>query len=154
MRRIHALALAAGLLALGGAATADEKADKQALKELEGTYVLVALEGKGLKLGEDDFQKVPEADRKIVIKGDQISSTFGGKEDKGTLKLDPAQKPAHLDIAVVRDGKTEVNYGIYKIEKDVLTLCAIERGEAKDRPKEFKVDGKEILMTLKKQDKK
>ena len=78
MRPIHALALAVGLCALGAAA-ADEKADKQAqaLKELEGTYLVVGLEGKGIKLSEEDFQKVPDADRRIVIKGDQIVATFG-----------------------------------------------------------------------------
>jgi uncharacterized protein (TIGR03067 family) len=156
MRPIYALALAVGLLALGAVAPADEKADKaaQALKELEGTYLVIALDGKGLKFTEEDFQKVPDADRRIVIKDDLITSSLGGKEDKATIKLDPTQKPAHIDLVVAREGKTETNYGIYKLEEDVLTICAIERGEAKDRPKEFKADGKEIVMVLKKQKKK
>ena len=152
MRPIHALALALGLVALGGTATADEKADKQALKDLEGTYLLIGLEGKGLKLKEDDFKKVPEAERKIVIKGDQIISYFGGKEDPATLKLDASQKPAYLDVTSTKNGKTEVNYGIYKLDDGVLTVCALEKGEAKDRPKEFKGDDKTIMMTLKKKD--
>ena len=153
MRPVYALALAIGLVALGGAATADEAADKQALKDLEGSYVLIALEGKGLKLTEEDFKKIPEADRKIVIKDSKIISYFGGKEDPGELKLDAAQKPGHMDVSSTKGGKTEVNYGIYKYADGVLTVCALEKGEAKDRPKEFKVEGKEIMMTLRKQKK-
>ena len=152
MRPIYALALALGLVALGGAARADDEANKKALKDLEGTYLLIGLEGKGLKVTEEDFKKVPDADRKIVIKGDQIVSYFGGKEDPAALKLDAVQKPAHMDVTSTKGGKTEVNYGIYKLDNGVLIVCALEKGEAKDRPKEFKVDGKEIMMTLKKQD--
>ena len=151
MRSIYALALAAGLLALGTATAADDTPDQKALKELEGTYLLVGLEGKGVKLGEEEFMKVPDADRKLVIKGDKIIAFTSGKEDAGTIKLDPAQKPAFIDITTNKGGKTEVNYGIYKFEHGVLTICALEKGEAKDRPKEFKVDGKEIMLTLKKQ---
>jgi uncharacterized protein (TIGR03067 family) len=151
MRSIYALALAAGLLALSTATAADEP-DKKALKELEGTYLLIGLEGKGVKLDEAEFKKVPEADRKFVIKGDQFISFAGGKEDPATIKLDPTKKPAFIDITTAKGGKTEVNYGIYKLENGVLTICALEKGEAKDRPKEFKVDSKEILLTLKKQD--
>jgi uncharacterized protein (TIGR03067 family) len=151
MRPVHVFALAVGLLALGGAAGADEKADK-ALKELEGTYLVIGLEAKGLKLTEDDFKKTPDADRQMVIKGDQIVSRLGGKDDPATIKVDATQKPAHIDITSTKgNNKTEVNYGIYKLENDVLTICATANAEAKDRPKEFKVDDKVILLVLKKQ---
>jgi uncharacterized protein (TIGR03067 family) len=152
MRPIHAFALVVGMLALGGAATADENADKTALKELEGTYLLVSVEGKGQKYTEEDFKKVPDAERKLVVKGDQVVSYFAGKENPATVKLDASQKPAHLDFTITKDGKTEVNYGIYKLENGVLTICALEKDEAKDRPKEFKTTGKEFLLVLKKLD--
>ena len=152
MRPIHALALAIGLVALGGAARADDEANKKALKELEGTYLLIGLEGRGLKLTEEQCKKIPDAERKLVIKGDQIVSYFGGKEDPATAKLDAAQKPAHLDLTSTKGGKSEVNYAIYKLDNGVLTMCALEKGEAKDRPKEFKGDDKTIMMTLKKKD--
>jgi uncharacterized protein (TIGR03067 family) len=154
MRSLTIFAVAVGLLALTGGATADEKADKQALKDLEGTYALVSLEAPGLKFTEEQLKKVPEADRRVVIKGEQITVSFGGKDDTATIKLDAAQKPAHITITATKDGKTEVNYGIYKFENGVLTLCSTEKGEAKDRPKEFKFDGKEIVWVLKKLDKK
>jgi uncharacterized protein (TIGR03067 family) len=150
MRPIPVFTLAIGLFALGSLARADEKTDK-ALKELEGTYLVIGLEAKGLKLTEDDFKKTPDADRQMVIKGDQIVSRLGGKEDPATIKVDAAQKPAHITITSAKGGKTEVNYGIYKLENDVLTICATANAEAKDRPKEFKADDKVIVLVLKKQ---
>jgi uncharacterized protein (TIGR03067 family) len=152
MRLTYALALAAGLCALGSAAAQDTP-EKKALKELEGSYLLIGLKGKGSDLSEDDFKKVPDADRKLVLKGDQLTPFGGGKEDSATIKLDVSKKPAHIDLTTFKGGKTEVNYGIYKFENGVLTICTVEKGEAKDRPKEFKSEGKEILLTLKKQDK-
>ncbi|MBM3981254.1 MAG: hypothetical protein FJ304_13390 [Planctomycetes bacterium] len=162
MRPVFALALLTGL-ALAGATTADEKDDK-ALKELEGTYLLVGLEGKGLKLTEEDFMKVEDGDRKIVIKGGQIVAFQKGKEDPAKLKIDVSKTPAHIDITSTKDKKDEVNYGTYKFEKvkmkdkddkeivvEVLTICAVEMGDAKDRPKEFKVNDKELLIVLHKQ---
>lgn len=150
MRTVLVLGLA--LVALAGtAATADEKNDK-ALKELEGTYLLIGLEGKGLKLTEDDFKKVDDAERKIVIKGDQIIAVNKGKEDPAKIKIDASKSPALIDITSTKDKKDEVNYGIYKVEKDgTLVICAIEKGDAKDRPKEFKVNEKEIIIKLQKQ---
>ncbi len=152
MRPIYFFALVVGLLALGGAATADEKADKQALKDLEGTYAIIGLEGKGLKVTEEDIKKMPDAERKIIIKGDQIISYFGGKEDPATIKLDASQKPPFIEVSTTKGGKAYVNYGIYKVADGVLTICTLETGDAKDRPKEFKGDEKMIMMVLKKQD--
>jgi len=152
MRRVSVLAFAIGLVALCGTTKADEEADKKALKELEGNYLLVGLESKGFKLTEEDINKnIKEDERKIVIKGDQIIATSGGKEDPATIKLDASKKPPQIDITSTKDGKTETNYGIYKLENGVLTICATEKGEAKDRPKEFKADDKSLMIVLKKQ---
>lgn len=147
MRAPFALALVVALV--GGAAVAD---DKEALKQLEGTYLLVGLEAKGLKLDAEKLKGTDPLERKIVIKGDQIIAYMkGGKEDPGTIKLDASKSPPHIDITSTKDGKTEVNYGIYKFEKGVLTICTLERGDPKDRPKEFKADDKALLLVLEKQ---
>lgn len=154
MRLASALVLALGLVAAGGTSLADDKANAKALKDLEGTYLLVGLEGKGLRLTEDDFKKVDDSERKIVIKGDQIIAINKGKEDPAKLKIDVSKAPFHIDITSTKDKKDEVNYGIYKVDKDgTLTICAIEKGDAKDRPKEFKVNDKELMIVLKKQSK-
>lgn len=145
MRTACAIALVA---ALGGTIAAD---DKEALKALEGTYLLVGLETKGVKLTPDVLKKEDPAERKLVIKGDQILATTKGKDDPATIKIDASKTPPHIDITSVKDGKTEVNYGIYKFEKDVLTICALEKGDAKDRPTKFDAGDKYLLLVLERQ---
>ena len=149
MRSMFMYALVAGLV---GATAAGAKDEKDALKELQGTYLIVGLEGKGLKITEEDLKKFgKEDDRKVVIKGNQIIATQKGTDDPATIKLDPSKSPAHIDLTSMKDGKPEVDYGIYKYEKGILTICAGEKGEAKDRPKAFKADDKLLIMKLQKQ---
>lgn len=150
---MHRFALAAGLLALAvsGSSRADEKDVAKALKALEGTYVIAGIEGEGIKLSEDDIKKfIPETERKVTIKGNQIIAQKGGKEDPATMKIDPTKKPAVMDISSKENGKDETSYGIYKLEGTTLTICTVEKGAEKDRPTAFKAGGKTILLTLKK----
>lgn len=146
-----AVALAIMAFSLVGLARADEKDDKKALKDLAGEYLIIGIEAKGMKFGEDDLAKFSKGDdRKVTIKDDQIIARFGGKEDPATIKIDASKNPPQIDLTSTKDGKKEINYGIYKLEKDVLTICATEKGEPKDRPKEFKAEGNAIILTLKK----
>jgi uncharacterized protein (TIGR03067 family) len=139
-------------VSLGGLVRADEKDDKKALKDLAGEYLIIGIEAKGVKFGEEELAKFAKGDdRKVTIKDDKIIARLGGKEDPATIKLDASKTPGHIDLTSTKDGKTEVNYGIYKVEKDVLTICAAEKGEPKDRPKEFKAEGTVIILILKKQ---
>lgn len=147
MRALFAIALVA---ALGGTTVAD---DKEALKALEGTYLLVGLEAKGLKVGADALKKEDPAERTVVVKGDQMIAKIKGKDDKlkddpATIKLDTSKMPAHIDLTSMKDGKPEVNYGIYKLEDGVLTICALEKGDAKDRPAKFEVGDKYLILVF------
>ncbi|MCI0704261.1 MAG: TIGR03067 domain-containing protein [Planctomycetia bacterium] len=146
MRALPAFALI-GLLAFSGSAVADEKDRKATLKQLEGTYLIIGFDGKGLKLTEDDFKPLPDVERKIVIKGDQIIANLKGKEDVATIKLDPSQKPPHFTVI---DKNNTKDYGIYKFENGLLLICSTEGGLEEDRPKEFKGSDKAVLITLKK----
>lgn len=112
-------------LSLVGLTRADEKDDKKALKDLAGEYLIIGIEAKGVKLGEDDLAKFAKGnERKVTIKDDQIIARFGGgKEDPATIKLDSSKNPPHIDLTSTKDGKKEINYGIYKVENDVLTIC-------------------------------
>jgi uncharacterized protein (TIGR03067 family) len=145
MRALFAVAL---LAALGGTAASD---DKDALKALEGTYLLVGLETKGIKVGPDMLKNEPAADRTVVVKGDQMIAKTGGKDDPATIKIDTSKNPAHIDLTSMKDGKPEVNYGIYKLEKDVLTICALEKGDAKDRPTKFEPGDKYLILVFERQ---
>jgi len=145
-------ALIVGLVCVTvGVVKADENAEKKALKELEGEYVLIGMESKNLKLSEDDLKKGKAEDSKFVIKGDQMIAYNKGKDDPATIKLDPTTTPRQLNLTSKgKDGKTEYGYGIYKFEDGVLTICAVMDGEAKDRPKEFKVGEKVMIMRFRK----
>ena len=131
----------------------DKKDDKKPAK-LDGKYLITAMEFGGEKIPADFLEKAPEAERTIVIKGDQIIATKGGKEDPATIKLDASKTPAHITFTSKKDGKEETIYGIYKLDGDTLTICAVEGKEA-DRPKEFKTEkgSMAMMLTLKKKDK-
>src|SRR5688500_17937789 len=108
------LLTAAVLFAAAAGVTAADDAEK-ALKELEGSYTVKAL-SKGGNPAPDEAIKGIEA---FIIKGDAITvKTADGGEKKAKFKLDPKQKPAHIDLTPT-DGpkKDEVMKGVYKFEK-------------------------------------
>jgi uncharacterized protein (TIGR03067 family) len=119
--------------------------------ELEGTYLMIGIEGRGQKLTEADLRKVDKDERKFVIIGNQFIAWNKGKSEPSTIKLDDSQKPAHFDIVSTKDGVPEVNYGIYKFEDEILMICMTEKNDPADRPKEFKSDAKSLVLTLRKQ---
>jgi uncharacterized protein (TIGR03067 family) len=76
---------------------------------------------------------------KVVVKGDRVALHFRGDE-AGTFTLDPKADPPTIDITLDMKnlGKDVVVKGVYKLEKDKLTVCF--GLNATDRPKAFKVE--------------
>jgi uncharacterized protein (TIGR03067 family) len=138
-----AAAGAAFVVMAGGAVLADEKA----LKELAGKYQAVAVV-EGGKDRPDGFVKGVTA----TVAGDELTITVAGKggPKRARIAVDPAKKPAHIDISPA-DGpeKGKTFPGIYKLEKGELTLAFTETA---DRPTEFKGDAGVILIRFKKAD--
>ena len=145
MRAVYAL-----VFVLGGAALADDKVDPAPIKAVEGECVLSGFDGKGAKFTKADLKKLPTARRDAVVTGDKITAEFGGKKETATFKADNTKTPHHIDLFFARDGKTETSYGIYKVEKGVLTICATEKDNPEARPTEFKAGRDLFIMTIRK----
>lgn len=147
MRALFGIAVV--LVACGGLVAEDKKAAK-----LDGTYLVVGLEANGEKLPAEFFEKKSEAERTITIKGDKITAKKGdGSDDPATFVADASKTPAEIAITSKKGDKDETAYGIFKVDGDTLTICAVENATAADRPKEFKTEkgGKALILVLKKQ---
>lgn len=110
------------------------KADpaKDAKAALQGEWKPVTVISKGV----DETKKSNEWGR-AVISGD----TFTIRAEKkdvivATITIDHNATPKTFDLKTLDEGRELVIKGIYKLEKDQLTLCFGIGGG--DRPKEFK----------------
>ncbi len=126
----------------------------------------------GLAIGQDDNAAVKKD--KELLKGvwkiESFESAQGNKEDfvgatlefkadgnaeftkdgdnkKATYTINPAAKPKELDLKP--EGKDEAMLGIYRVEKEMLTICIVE-GQGNARPTEFAAKERNSLVKLKK----
>jgi uncharacterized protein (TIGR03067 family) len=136
---MYRFAVAAVLMGLsvGGVILADEKA----FKELEGTYRPLAIVKDGKEASEEFRDSVT-----VKFASDELTFTIKDKSYPAKIKVNPAKKPAHIDITP-SDGpeKGRTFPGIYKVEKSELLLAFVEKGE---RPTEFKGEGNAVLFRL------
>jgi uncharacterized protein (TIGR03067 family) len=123
---------------------------KEELKKLQGTWEAQKVTYNGDDLSEDDTGKIS-----MTVKGDLAavgaSKKIKGEYGKVKLKLDPATTPKTIDISIAVGGQKGVTLeGIYKLEKDKLTVCAKVLGM--DRPAKFSSPAGEsiVLIVLKK----
>jgi uncharacterized protein (TIGR03067 family) len=116
-----AMLLGLSVALVGGAAVAGDAKDDTA--KLQGKW---AVEKDGKKL-------------ELTFTKNDFTINFGGKEFKGTFKIDPKKKPKELDMTI-KEGdekfKDKTALCIYEFEGDSLKWCANEPGKT-DRPKEF-----------------
>ena len=118
---------------------------KEAAKKLEGTYeVLDVTIG-----GKPDLKK--DAIKGVEIKNGDFVIKLSGRDDPAKFTLDPAQKPAHIDLAI----GTEKAPGIYatkETDKGTEFTVVMNLGEKGGRPADFKGEGKEevVLKLLRK----
>jgi uncharacterized protein (TIGR03067 family) len=117
------------------------RADDKKPSELEGTWKLKSM----VKEGKPEEKGVGMIE--FTFSGGNLTMNIPNGGDPVKFTTDPKAKPATLDMTVGRkEVKTRVVKGIYKIEKDTLTICgALDDGE---RPKEFKATKDNVLMVL------
>jgi len=139
--------LAAGLLIAADDTKKEEKDKDKDAKNIIGEWKMVSMERDGKQAPEEESKDVTvtfAAENKVTIKTP--------KEDiSGTYKLDASKKLKELTIEA-DDGKKL--FGIYKLDGDKLTICAVTESE-EDRPTEFstKEGSKARLVVLKREKK-
>jgi uncharacterized protein (TIGR03067 family) len=147
---IRLMALFACCLLLSSASLGN-KPDDEAAKELKALVGKWKLEKAELG-GKDALALLKDLKFEILEGGKYVIQL--GEKDEGTFTVDPAKKPAEMDIKGT-DGpnKGKTIKAIYKIDGDTVTIC-YELGGG-DRPTKFesKADTKQFLAVYKREKK-
>ncbi len=135
------LALALGTLLSLQPTPKDDPAAKEA-KTLQGTWKVVALEVDGKAIPAE------QGPRELVFKGDELL----GLAPNAKFKLDPTQKPKHLDLINKNDPK-KIFPLIYELKDDELRIAVplVERGKGAEakRPTSFTGNKEAPIVVLK-----
>jgi uncharacterized protein (TIGR03067 family) len=132
---------ALGLAVAVGAPITKEAPKKAEPPPIVGEWTCVAFVGGGRIATPDE---VKELQFRLEFTADgKFRHNWGPRSEQGTYTIDPAKEPAHVDYSV--PGKVG-NQGIYKVDKDMLTLCAAEGGGP--RPDKFESPAGTRIMLL------
>jgi uncharacterized protein (TIGR03067 family) len=132
MRLQLLIVLVAGPLLVGGT-TVSGGGDKKSGRELDGTWQMVSITGKGTEIPQDEirYMTVEIKDGKAIVRrnGQAISASV--------IKIDPAKTPKTIDSTTNSQGqgKGQLSKGIYELKGDTLRLCTAVSG--RERPTAF-----------------
>lgn len=123
------------ILCITAADAPKEDTRKQEIEMLQGPWVLVGGEEKGVILSEEDAK---EQNQRLIFKGEKVTMLRDG-EDLGTFKfeIDPSKKPASFDIIYTDIHR---NHAIYALEGDFLKMCVSRKynpNTSDERPIKF-----------------
>lgn len=128
---------------LGFAAGAAVAADpKDELKPLAGVWVL----DEAVLAGRDHTDDFPGM--KLTVTGAKFVLDLGPNSDTGTITVDVAKSPKHIDLTTRADGpfKGRKLPGVYDLKDGKFVVCL--DSQAKARPTAFEAPEKTTLMLL------
>jgi uncharacterized protein (TIGR03067 family) len=130
-----------GVLAALHARAQDAKDD---LKTLEGKWKPVAFERGGQAL---PLKDIPTGTVTFEVTG-RVTATLLGHEGEGAFQVDATAKPKTIDLThATGPDKEKKQFGIYKLEKDKLTVCVSPPGRSeKERPPLFATKDKDHVL--------
>lgn len=116
---------------------------KKIAEAMQGEWKFVSFHKEAEPDTKDELEK-----NKVVIAGDKLTISRNKRDEPVTFTLDPKATPPAIDLKVAEDKKDFVIKGIYKLEKDTLTIAfGLDKG---DRPKDFKPAKGNGVMVLEK----
>jgi uncharacterized protein (TIGR03067 family) len=122
------------------------KVIKDELKRFEATWKFVSTEFEGNSVPAERFQ-----DDRLILKGNQSTSTVQGNTVHGTFKIDPAAMPKTIDITFTDGpGKNNTLKGIYELEGDTQKICWAAPGKPRPKAFEAKPESGQLLQVLEK----
>lgn len=125
------------VLAFAGAAACQ---DKEVPKALEGKWTITKMIKRGAEV-KLDANRIDETRMTIANGRLTYGIERGGAPRTFRIKVDTAQKPAHIDLtAEGGDFKGQTMEGIYQLDGDTLILC-LPHDRNKDRPDAFEAKG-------------
>jgi uncharacterized protein (TIGR03067 family) len=116
---------------------------KKVAEALKGEWKIVSF-----NKGGDELPKKELEGAKIVVAGEKMTISLGKKDEPATFKLDAKAVPPAIDIIPGKGGKQIIVKGIYKLEKDTLTICF--GPDESPRPGEFKAGKMASIIVLEK----
>lgn len=109
-----------------------EEAARKELVKFQGEWKLVAGEASGQAMPPNIVSAFS-----MMIKENQYEFRNNLETEKGTLILDPSQKPAQIDIMITEGSfKGQKQIGIYEYTGKKVKFCITQPGETK-RPEKF-----------------
>jgi uncharacterized protein (TIGR03067 family) len=147
--KLLAVALVFGVWSLMAAADGGRRPRIQSeLDMLKGNWKLISEVAAGQNVQVD-------ATETFYFNGRTLVDSIGGKvTDEFTIKIDPSKNPKEIDLIPLKQPNMgQTIYGIYKIEGDMLILCANFIPQGNRRPKAFESNqnNKTNILTMKKE---
>jgi uncharacterized protein (TIGR03067 family) len=101
------------------------------MQELDGIWTCESATINGKQLDEATAKSL-----KLTLNGEQYKTERGDQVlFDSTYSVDPTANPKRIDMVGIGELQGKIGQGIYKLEKDRLTMCYSMPGN--DRPKQF-----------------